>query len=271
LLGLGVKAASSHPDECIALAMSGGGTFGAFEAGALWGLYHSDTDKSKYEYDVVTGVSAGAINTGAVSVYEIGDEENMVNDLSMKWQQLTEDQLLTRWKPAGMITGVLKKSGVFDTSPLHKFLDEFFAEHNNTIHRKFVVSSVDANTGSYHLFNETTEDPMKAILSSASIPFVFPDQDWSQFGMVGIDGGTVWNTNLVSAVQRCREKVDDDSKITVDILVCFGYDIDKDFKTSGNTIDNYMRFIQIRDYYNGMDDVLNFMRAYPEVNFRYYV
>ena len=149
---------------------------------------------------------------------------------------------MARWKPGGMIKGVLEETGVFNTAPLAKFLEDFFEERNKTIYRKFIVSSVDANSGAYHLFNETTEDPMKGILSSASIPFVFPDQKWPQFNMVGIDGGTVWNTNLVSAVQRCREKVDDDSKITVDILVCFGYDIDKDFRTSGNTIDNFIRF-----------------------------
>jgi len=35
-----------------------------------------------------------------------------------------------------------------------------------------------------------------------------------------MDGGTVWNTNLVSAVERCREIVDDDSQITLDVIVC---------------------------------------------------
>ena len=35
-----------------------------------------------------------------------------------------------------------------------------------------------------------------------------------------MDGGTVWNTNLVSAVERCREIVEDDSQITLDVIVC---------------------------------------------------
>jgi len=52
--------------------MSGGGSKGAYEAGVLYGLITTDTDKAKYEYDVVTGVSAGAINTGAVSVFGKG-------------------------------------------------------------------------------------------------------------------------------------------------------------------------------------------------------
>ena len=75
------KAAKS----CKALAMSGGGSKGAFEAGALYGLIMNDPDKTKYEYDVVTGVSAGSINTGAVSLFKKGDEVNMVQFLSDTW------------------------------------------------------------------------------------------------------------------------------------------------------------------------------------------
>lgn len=112
---------------------------------------------------------------------------------------------------------------------------------------------------------------MKSVLSSAAIPFVFPDQKWDNGQFVAIDGGSVWNTNLVSAVQRCRESVDSDSQITVDIVVCFAHDIDAKFELSGNTIDNFMRYKDIKDYYSGMDDVLETIQAFPEVNFRYYV
>ena len=112
---------------------------------------------------------------------------------------------------------------------------------------------------------------MKSVLSSAAIPFVFPDQKWDDGQTVAIDGGSVWNTNLVSALKRCREDVDDDSQITIDIVVCFAYDVDDKFKSDGTTITNFLRYKDIRDYYNGMDDVLEFQRAFPDVNFRYYV
>jgi len=62
--------------------MSGGASKGAYEAGVLWGMYFEDTDKTKYEYDVVTGVSVGSINAGWVSLYEKGDEEAMIKGIS---------------------------------------------------------------------------------------------------------------------------------------------------------------------------------------------
>jgi len=65
--------------------MSGGGSRGAYEAGALWGIYYTDQDKTAMEYDVVTGVSVGAVNAGLVGVVEKGNEEFMVNYLSEAW------------------------------------------------------------------------------------------------------------------------------------------------------------------------------------------
>ena len=110
---------------------------------------------------------------------------------------------------------------------MYKFLKDFLNEFGIIPKRSVILSMVDANTGAYVTFNETTKDLSKAILSSSSIPFVFPSQPWEIEGakMVGIDGGTAWGTNLVSVVQRCRELVDSDSKITVDIVVCDSHQI----------------------------------------------
>jgi hypothetical protein len=56
-----------------------------------------------------------------------------------------------------------------------------------------------------------------------------------------MDGGTVYNTNLVSAIQRCREQVDDDSEITMDIINCESAEIDT-WTDEANSISNFLRF-----------------------------
>ena len=58
--------------------MSGGGSRGAFEAGALWGIHYTDNDTHAMEYDVVTGVSVGAVNAGGVGLFAIGNETGLV-------------------------------------------------------------------------------------------------------------------------------------------------------------------------------------------------
>lgn len=199
--------------------MSGGGSFGAYEAGVLYGLYHSISDKSLMEYDVVTGVSAGSINAGAVSIFAKGDEGNMVQTASDLWAELTTEQVYVNW-PGGMVEGVLKESGVYNDTPLLEYLTGVINSYGG-LKRKTVVTAVDVNTGAYHIFNETNPNPGKMAVSSSSIPFVFPDQQWPEEELVLMDGGTVWNINLVSAVQRCREDPDiKDEDIIVDLINC---------------------------------------------------
>ena len=70
-----LAAQAASQDVCRALVLSGGGNNGAWEAGALWGLVNYGT-ASDYAYDVVTGVSAGSINTSALAGWAVGDEFN---------------------------------------------------------------------------------------------------------------------------------------------------------------------------------------------------
>ena len=55
--------------------MSGGASKGSYEAGVLYGMYHNAEDKSKFEYDVISGVSAGAINAGFLALFDQNETE----------------------------------------------------------------------------------------------------------------------------------------------------------------------------------------------------
>ena len=83
-----------------------------------------------------------------------------------------------------------------------------------------------------------------------------------------MDGGTVWNTNLVSAVERCREIVDDDSEIILDVIMCSRNELTK-VNSTGLTISNFMRYLEISGFYGEANDVVEFFKANPNVNFRY--
>ena len=255
--------------RCRALSMSGGGALGAYEAGALWGIFNSIPDKTEFEYDVVTGVSAGSLNTLGVAVYPKGQEQAMVDDLTYRWSHLTQGDLLKDWSPFGKVTGLATKTGIWDDSPLYNYLTDFMKTHNNTFHRKWVVSSVNVETGSYMTYNETCPDPAKAAVSSSSIPFVFPNQVWPD-GSIVMDGGTVWNTNLISAIQRCREQVDDDSQISVDVIVCSSTK-SLDNYVESKTVGNYLRANNIKSVRDSVADIYDVMHAFPKVQYRYYV
>ena len=260
-------------DSCFSVAMQGGGAFGSYEAGSLWGIYNGLKQKGtpeKAAYDSVSGVSAGAINALAVAMFPKGQEEAMVNFLSDEWLNLTTPEVFVNW-PIPYVE-VRWKSGVYNDQPLIDTLTKLYKETGSTLHRKFTVGTVDFNSGTYRTFNETISDPIKAVVSSASIPLVFPHQTWPDpLDMVCMDGGTLWNLNIVSAINRCREFVDDDSKITLDILV-IGWSSQVPSYPAANLtsgVNNYQRYLELKKWTKGHRDIYEFMKAYPKVNFRY--
>lgn len=70
-------------NKCHALALSGGGSHGSYEAGVLWSLVKGKPND--FKWDVITGVSAGSINALAISAFKIGDEMNMIEFLTETW------------------------------------------------------------------------------------------------------------------------------------------------------------------------------------------
>ena len=90
------------------------------------------------------------------------------------------------WKPLGIITGLEKESGLLDTQPLYDTLEAFLNIYGEEFKRSVAFGTVDANTGSYVVHTEkdlhTLEDKLKAVVSSASIPFAFPAQQWNVSG-----------------------------------------------------------------------------------------
>lgn len=82
---------------------------------------------------------------------------------------------------------------------------------------------MDTNTGTYVTFTDENipfEDLPQACVASGSLPVVFPPQQ--MYGYVLMDGGVAWNTNINTAVQKCRNMGYDDPDIIVDLAVC-GY------------------------------------------------
>jgi len=78
-----------------------------------------------------------------------------------------------------------------------------------------------------------------AIKASASIPVAFPPQEID--GRYYMDGGTMWNTNIVTAIDRCMEMVGDQKKIVLDVIISDAIYDQYENKTSKNAMENYFR------------------------------
>jgi len=117
---LTVCAEATRAKVCRALALSGGGSNGAWEAGVLKGFltYGNAAD---FEYEVVTGVSAGGINTMAIAGWQIGREAEMTTWISDLWNSLHTSDVWVDWS-TGRADGWLIMGGAVDNSPLYSFL-----------------------------------------------------------------------------------------------------------------------------------------------------
>lgn len=112
------------------------------------------------------------------------------------------------------------KSGIFDTTPLKNLLENIFKAHDYKLYRKMVTGSVDAETG--QTITTDFDDLMPneystAVVASASVPGVFPFTELR--GKKLIDSmSSGWNVNMITAIRKCLEIVDDPSKIVLDII-----------------------------------------------------
>ena len=105
-----VAAFANAKDTCNALVLSGGGSNGAWEMGVLWGLVHYG-DPSEYEWDWITGVSAGSINLAAMVGFAVGDEVAMTEWVSDYTNSMTSDQIYTTW-PEGVVRALWQETGL---------------------------------------------------------------------------------------------------------------------------------------------------------------
>jgi predicted acylesterase/phospholipase RssA len=252
---------------CRALALAGGANKGAYEAGVIYGLNHL-LDPADYAWDVVSGVSAGAMNSAAIALFAPEDGVEMSEFLGNFTLNLTNADVYKEW-PHGYKEGLLFRSGIFDNSPLLNTITNTFKTFGS-LKRKLHVAAVDANSGDYVTFDDrdtTFEDFPLRIIASGSVPFIFPHRHIDN--MTLMDGGTVWNTNIVSAIERCLTMVDSQEQIILDVVLCDNAEVGDDFnETESDTIDNFMRYYSIHSYNKALVDVAEFIKAYPAVKMR---
>jgi predicted acylesterase/phospholipase RssA len=183
------------------LALSGGGSDGAFGAGVLAG-WTKRGDRPQFE--VVTGVSAGAII--APFAYLGPSEDGKLHTI---WTQYKQDQVVT----PEIFSGLFGGPALASTAPLQnliaqyvdrEFLDRIAAQYKRGRVLLVLTTNLDAqrpvvwNMGEIALNRspEATELFRKVILASAAIPAAFPpvkievEAGGQPYDELHVDGGT---------------------------------------------------------------------------------
>lgn len=84
-----------------------------------------------------------------------------------------------------------------------------------------------------------------------------------------MDGGTVWNMNVASAINQCHDMGATNEEITLDLMNCVTHNMPSDLE-SGNSFNNWQTARSIHGFYHNMDAISGQLRAAPGVNVRWY-
>ena len=175
-------------DSCSAnfnqMSFSGGGSFGAVEIGILKRIAKMDGNK---QYDLYTGISAGALNSGFLSYFK---DVNKGLIAAEKLYSTIHNFLIFEVAP---FTGV----SVLNTEPLHKTLSLVIDKMPNKPVIHTLIGATNLFSGSLDVFTfEDNDDSNKVLLmmSSSAIPGIFPPITYK--GNLYADGGTLSNELL---------------------------------------------------------------------------
>jgi predicted acylesterase/phospholipase RssA len=144
--------AKNDPSKCYALALSGGANNGAWEAGVMWGFTHYD-DPSNYYWKVLTGVSAGAINSMYISAWAPEDALAMAEATTGLWANLKSSDIYVEW-PEGIKGAVRNEASLFNDAPALEFFHETMLPFDD-FKKAVTIGSVNIATGEYWTFNQT--------------------------------------------------------------------------------------------------------------------
>lgn len=192
----------SYSFTCRALALGSAGDRIHYEAGVIESLLRFE----KYEnlrYDVVAGISAGALNSAIFSEFEKGKERDAIEKIKKVSLSLKQDNFYKNWFPGGLVQGFFFKTGLYDSSPL---LDTIKQNINlNEIKktkRVYLTGAHSVTKSHFHVFNNTNKNLENGIYASASLIGIFPTVKIGEEHF--IDGSVSYTTPLSSVIRACK-------------------------------------------------------------------
>jgi len=212
-----------------ALVLSGGGVKGSYQVGALKHLI----GELGITYDIVCGVSVGALNVSFLSMFK-NDLEGFTQLLKF-WQSLDSSKIYKRWFPFGKLHALWKKS-LYNSQPLidlmHSSIDMNRVRSSG---KKVAVGAVSLDTGNYRLFTEQDDCFVDGVLASSSFPSGLKPIEID--GQLWTDGGVKHITPLKAAIDLGADEVD--------MIICSPVKTTSKYDSNAKTITLALRTVDL--------------------------
>jgi NTE family protein len=181
----------------IAFVLSGGGSRGAFEVGALRALLSHGIQP-----DMLVGSSAGAVNATALA---LDPTLTGVDRLQNLWLSMDEKVFFPSNPVVAALRLVLRQPSLYSNQRMYRLIvsevqhqASCFSDINNA---RLFLTAVNLENGAIHIFGDKPDDSVvDAIMASTAIqPYFAP---WRYQGCHFADGGLISNLPLLVALER---------------------------------------------------------------------
>jgi len=131
---------------------------------------------------------------------------------------MTDQELYKDWL-GGVTRGLFFEGGVYNNAPMEKFLNKEFGDVSLKRMIDFGITNVvDASFRDFSDKNITAgADLVDALFASLSVAGFFPPADVLNGHF--FDGSAVWDIDIYSAINRCKDEGFAESDIVVDIIM----------------------------------------------------
>jgi predicted acylesterase/phospholipase RssA len=217
-----------------ALVLGGGAAKGAFQAGVIYRL------AQEHSWDIVSGVSVGAINGACIAMYDSKNVKIAVDRLVEYWKyNLNNDKVFKKWIPIEWLNYPIAyfKNGLYNFTPLKNFLtSRIDINALKTSDVDYIIGATSFNDGTFKQATKTNAKIIDWILASASFPMAFPPVtiDGKQY----IDGALRNSVPIREAIRAGATEID------VVITDPLGFH-KKENKKPNNILDIFLRTSEI--------------------------
>ena len=185
-----------------ALVLSGGGSKGAYQ----WGALRRWMKEEGRDYEIICGTSVGALNAGMLAQAPLGQPGVAWDYLDSIWSQVNTERVHKKWAFWGSIAALWKPS-VFNSAPLQEWVrTRMGAAAVRASGRTVRVGAVCIETGEYRFGKETDSDFVEWVLASSAFPAMLSPVKIG--GKLWTDGGVKHVTPLGEAIRNGADEID---------------------------------------------------------------
>jgi NTE family protein len=185
----------------IAFVLSGGGNYGALQAGALEILLGHNIYP-----DILVGVSAGALNSAWLAGHPTPDG---VRELQRIWYKSAPEQFISPNRIGILLRVAQGRESLLPNEPLQEFVRRWSpdgAVFGDFVDPRLYIIAARLPDGAVHVFGDHPGEVLfDGLMASTALPPLFPP--WEIDGEFYVDGGIVSDLPILTAVERGADEI----------------------------------------------------------------